>query len=157
LRNASLAALIEQCRSGLEAERSLLERMQGIAVRQHETTAQVADIVELQRATDQREALTSEWTSIEQQIRPALERLMREQAQARQLPGFSQAIALRQMVAEMVEDILETDHHSLRALEQIVAARRAAAHAAEQAETTLAAYARMATRPPRATLVNSRG
>jgi len=45
----------------------------------------------------------------------------------------------------------------VRALAQIVGARRAAAHEAEQAEATLAAYARAAMRPRTATLVNGRG
>ena len=64
-------------------------------------------------------------------------------------------------VARMVTEIADIDRESIRALEHIVAIRRAAAHAAEQAETTLAAYGRAVGRAgaPRRTavLVDRRG
>ena len=49
------------------------------------------------------------------------------------------------------------DGDSIRALEQIVEARRIAAQATEQGEATLAAYGRVIAFPPAATLVDRRG
>jgi hypothetical protein len=153
---AELGALIEQCGLGLDAELVLLVRLQDIVVRQHETT-QIGDIAGLQRAADQRDALTSELMAVERQVRPAYERLTRAPAAASRPKGFDHAVALRLTFERMVNDILGIDRESIRALEQIVAARRTAAHAAEQAETTLTAYGRVAAPPPTATLVNRRG
>jgi hypothetical protein len=161
VRGAELAALIEQYRTGLEAELVLIVRLQGVAQRQHEATA-IGDIDALQSAADQRDTLTSELLTIGQQIRPLHERLMHERTAALPLPGYSHAISLHQTVTQMVRDILDTDRESIRALEVIVEARRTAArtaaHAAEQVEATLAAYSRtVAAPPPVATLLNRTG
>ena len=152
---ADLAGLLEQYRAGLESELILLVQLQEIAASQHALT-QTADIDALQLATDRRDVLTANLMKIEEHMRPLRDRLTRDGA-APQLPGFNHAAALYQTTARMVADVLETDGHSVRALAQIVGARRAAAHEAEQAEATLAAYARAAMRPRTATLVNGRG
>ncbi|MEP7305628.1 MAG: hypothetical protein ABJA98_08935 [Acidobacteriota bacterium] len=153
---ADLAAVLEQYRAGLESELILLVHLQKIAARQHEMT-QSADIDALQRATDRRDTLTADLMKVEDQMRPLRDRLTRDQASAQQLPGFDHAVALYQTIARMVAEVLETDGHSVRALAQIVGARRAAVQDAEQAEATLAAYGRAAVRPRTATLVNRRG
>jgi hypothetical protein len=152
---SDLAALLEQYRAGLESELIVLVHLQEVADRQHEMT-QSADIDALQRATDRRDVLTADLMKIEDQLRPLRDRLTRDRA-AHQLPGFNHAAALYQTIARMVADVLETDGRSVRALAEIVGARRAAAHEAEQAEATLAAYGRAAVRPRTATLVNRRG
>jgi hypothetical protein len=95
--------------------------------------------------------------AIEQEIRPIREQLSRARTQARRLPGFAHVASLHETTARIVKDILDTDRDSIRALEQIVASRRMAAQALEQAESTLAAYSRVTTPPPAATLVNRRG
>ncbi len=151
-----LTALIDQYRVGLEAELVLLGRLQGIAARQHETT-EAADIETLQRASDERDALMSGMMAIEQEIRPIREQLSRARTAARSLPGFARVADLHETTARMVKDILDTDRDSIRALEDIVASRRMAAQALEQAASTLNAYNRIATPPPAATLVNRRG
>jgi len=129
--------------------------LQEIASGQHEMTRS-ADIDALQCATDRRDALTADLMKVEDRMRPLRDRLTRDRT-AHELPGFNHAAALYQTIARMIADVLETDGHSIRALAQIVGARRAAAHEAEQAEATLAAYGRAAVRPRMATLVNRRG
>jgi hypothetical protein len=155
-----LSTLIETYRTDLESELVLIVRLQSVAARQHEATA-LADIEGLQRAATERDTLTAELMTIEDQLRPLQQRLTRERTAALRLPGFNHAVSLHQTVAQMVKDILETDRDSIRVLEQIVTARRAAARtaadSAEQAEATLIAYGRMAVAPPMATLVNRRG
>jgi hypothetical protein len=149
-------ALIEQYRSALEAKLERLVALRAVAARQLATT-EAADIDALSLVGDQRQALTSELVALEQQIRVVQERLKREQT-AHRLPGFDRAVSLQQTVGEMVRDILETDRGSVRALEHIVADRRAATQAAEQAEATLAAYARILVVPPsKASLLNRSG
>lgn len=151
-----LPTIIEQYRLGLDAELALLQRLQKIAGRQLETTA-AQDIDALQRAADERETLMSGLMAVEQQIRGSREELVRARDEVRRLPGFSHVVALHETVAGIVKGILETDHDSIRALEQIVEARRIAAQAAEQGEATLAAYGRVIAFPPAATLVDRRG
>lgn len=151
-----LGALIEQYRVGLDAELALLQRLQKIADRQRETT-EAQDIEALHRAADERETLMSGLMTVEQQIRGGREELGRARDEARRLPGFTRVVALHRTVAGIVRDILETDRDSIRALEQIIEARRIAAQVAEQGESTLAAYGRVIAFPPAATLVNRTG
>lgn len=151
-----LSALIEQYRAGLEAELVLLGRLQDIAARQRQTT-DVADIEALQRAADERDGLMSGLVAIEQDVRPVREQLSRARTAARRLPGFAHVAGLHEITARIVKNILKTDGDSIRALEQIVASRRLAAQALEQAQSTLAAYGREMVSPAAATLVNRTG
>jgi hypothetical protein len=151
-----LPTIIEQYRLGLDAEMALLQRLRKIADRQRDTTA-AQDIDALQRAADERETLMSGLMAVEQQIRGSREELVRARDEVRRLPGFGHVVALHETVAGIVKNILETDGDSIRALEQIVEARRIAAQAAEQGEATLAAYGRVIAFPPAATLVDRRG
>jgi hypothetical protein len=155
--STDLVALIEQYRTGLEAKRVLLLRLQDVALDQQKTTETV-DVDQLQRVADERDALTSGFVAITERIRPAHERLTREKSAALRLPSYHHLVDLQQTVDRMVKDILEIDQDSIRALEQIVADRRAATLAAEQAEATLAAYARMIVPAPTSPrLLNRRG
>jgi hypothetical protein len=95
--------------------------------------------------------------AIEHQVRPIREHLSHERTAARSLPGFAHVVGLHETTARIVKEVLDTDRDSIRALEQTVAARRLAAQAIEQAESTLAAYRRVTTQPPAATLVNRTG
>ena len=133
-----LAGLLEEYRAGLESQLILLVHLQEIAARQHETT-KIADIDALKRAADRRDALTADLMAIEQQLRPLRDRLTREPEAARHLPGFSHAVALYQTIARMVADVLETDGHSIRALQ---GCRRSPRRVHEADRATLAAAAR---------------
>jgi len=151
-----LGALIEQYRVGLEAQMVLLGQLEAIATRQRDSTL-TNDLAALQRGADQRDALISGLMAIDQDVRPIRETLSRERARARHLPGFVHVATLHEAAARIVSDILESDRDSIRALEQIVSARRLAAQAVEHAESTLAAYSRVTAIPPAATLVNRTG
>jgi len=152
-----LAALLDQYRVGLEAELVLLRRLQEVASRQHAATTEREDIEALQRAADERDRLMAGLVAIDQRIGDARERLARARDQVRRLPGVEEVVSLHKTVCEIISAILDTDRDSIRALEQVVAARRLAAQTLEQAESTLAAYGRVAIPPPAATLVNRRG
>jgi hypothetical protein len=151
-----LGVLIEQYRVGLDAELALLGRLEAIAARQRDTST-ASDIPALQRAADERDALMSGLMAIEDDVRPIREALSKARMAARRLPGFAHVAELHEAAARMVKDILEADRDSIRALEQIVSARRVAAQAVEHAEATLAAYGRVTAAPAAATLVNRTG
>jgi hypothetical protein len=153
---AELAALIEQYRVGLDAELVLLHRLERVAARQRDRS-EASDIDSLQLAADERDALMSGLMAIEQEVKPVRDRLTSLRATARKLPGFAHVAELHESAAKIVKEILETDQDSMRALREIVEARRVAAQALEHGEATLAAYGRASAAPPAATLVDRRG
>jgi hypothetical protein len=73
------------------------------------------------------------------------------------LPGYGEAVKLHREAIALVSGILTTDGESLDALAAAERARRETARAMEQGETTLAAYRRVMTALPGATLVDRRG
>jgi hypothetical protein len=150
-----LATWIEQYRQGLEAELVLLRRLQSIAVRQRETS-RASDVEGVQRLVDERDSLMSGVMAIEHEVRGLREQLSAERDAVRRLPGFAHVAKLHGQAEAIVKEILDTDRDSIRAMEQIVLSRRAAAQSVEQGATTLAAYRRLVA-PPTATLVNRRG
>ena len=152
----SSAQTLEQYRRGLEAEQVLLHRLQDVARRQRDGSL-AADIDALNRAADERDRLMAGMVAIEHQLGPVRDALRRARPTLQRLRAFRDVAALHTTVGRMIEETLETDQDSIRALEEVVAARRLASHAVEQGESTLAAYGRMATPPPAATLVNRRG
>jgi len=151
-----LGALIEQYRVGLEAELVILRRLEALADHTRKTT-EASDIPTAHRTADERDSLMSGLMAIEQDVRPVREALSRDRGKARHLPGFAHVAEMHETAARMVTTILETDRASILALEQIVAERRAAAQAMDNARSTLAAYSRVTARPPAATLVNRTG
>ncbi len=148
--------VLEQYRKGLEAELSLLQQLHDCAGRQH-AASRAGDIDEVHRANDERDRLMAGLVAIEVQVAPIRDALRGMRHQARRLTAFHDVAALHAEVGRMISATLETDRGSIKALEEIVAARKLAAGALEQGETTLAAYGRLATPPPAATLVNRRG
>lgn len=153
---SELQAALVQYRAGLEAELVLLRRLEEVANRQKATSAR-EDMAALQLAADERETLMSGLLHIEQEIRPHRDLLSREKDVARQLAAFEEVAELHRTVTGIVKAILATDQDSIRALEQIVEAKRIAAKAAEHGEATLAAYGRVIAFPPSSQLVNRRG
>jgi hypothetical protein len=151
-----LAALVDQYRAGLEAEIVILRRLEQTAARQRQaTTAQ--DLTALHRAADDRDGLMAALVNIEGQLREVRQTLSASRDEARHQPGYSDAVALHSEAIALVSRILRTDGESLDALAAAELARRDAARAVEQGETTLAAYRRVMTTLPGATLVDRRG
>jgi uncharacterized protein YhaN len=151
-----LATRLEQYRLALDAQLALLGRLRAIALRQ-EALASGNDKQALELAADERDGLMAGVLAIEHEIQEVRTLLASERAAVQRLPGFADLVALHQRVTDTVAEVLETDRDSIRALEQVMAARRMAAQALEHGESTLAAYSRLATQPPSATLVNRRG
>ena len=151
-----LVALIEQYRAGLEAELVILRKLELTAANQKEASA-VQDFGALNRAADERDGLMAALVNIEGQLRVVRQTLSNSREEARHLPGYPEAVILHREAIALVTRILNTDGESLDALAAAELARREAVRAMEQGETTLAAYRRVMTTLPGATLVDRRG
>jgi hypothetical protein len=151
-----LVALIEQYRAGLEAELVILRRLEQTAARQREASA-AQDLAALNRAADDRDSLMAALVNIEGQLRVVRQTLSASREEARHLSGYAEAVKLHREAITLVTGILNTDGESLDALAAAELARRETARAVEQGETTLAAYRRVMTALPGATLVDRRG
>jgi hypothetical protein len=151
-----LVALIEQYRAGLEAELIILRKLEQTAARQREASS-IQDFSALNRAADERDELMAALVNIEGQLRVVRQTLSTSRDEARHLPGYAEAVTLHREAIALVTGILNTDDASLDALAAAERARRETARAMEQGETTLAAYRRVMTALPGATLVNRRG
>jgi hypothetical protein len=151
-----LVALIEQYRAGLEAELVILRRLEQTAARQREASA-AQDLAALNRAADDRDGLMAALVNIEGQLRVVRQTLSASREEARHQTGYAEAVKLHREAIALVTGILNTDSESLDALAAAELARRETARAVEQGETTLAAYRRVMTALPGATLVDRRG
>jgi hypothetical protein len=151
-----LVALIEQYRAGLEAELVILRKLEHTAAHQRAASA-AQDFGALNRAADERDGLMAALVNIEGQLRVVRQTLSGSREEARHLPGYAEAVTLHREAIVLVSGILNTDGESLDALAAAELARRETARAVEQGETTLAAYRRVMTALPGATLVDRRG
>jgi hypothetical protein len=151
-----LVALIEQYRAGLDAELIILRKLEQTAARQREASSS-QDFSALNRAADERDELMAALVNIEGQLRVVRQTLSASRDEARHLPGYGEAVKLHRDAIALVSGILNTDGESLDALAAAERARREIARAMEQGETTLAAYRRVMTALPGATLVDRRG
>jgi hypothetical protein len=150
-----LAALLDQYCMGLEAEIALLKRLEQVAARQRAVSSS-EDLAGFTGIADERDRLMAGLVAIEQEVRALRDRLTPVQDDVRELPAFEVAVHLHRAAVGMVANILQTDQGSLQALAEAESARRAAARALENGETTLAAYRRLAATPPHATLVSKK-
>jgi hypothetical protein len=151
-----LVALIDQYRAGLEAEIVILRRLEQTSARQREASA-ADDLRALHRAADDRDSLMAALVNIEGELRVVRQTLSKSREEARHLPGYAEAVRLHREAIALVSGILKTDEESVEALAAAELARRETARAMEQGETTLAAYRRVMTALPGATLVDRRG
>lgn len=151
-----LATLIDQYRSGLEAEIVILHRLQHVSARQREAAAS-QDLDALNRASDERDGLMAGLVNIEGQLREVRQTLSKRRKEARGVTGYREAVELHSRAMSLVGEILKTDEDSTEALAKAEQVRRDAARAVEQGETTLSAYRRVMNAPPGATLVDRRG
>jgi hypothetical protein len=141
-----LARLIDLWHAGLEAERTVLRQLEHIAEMQRDVTA-ARDFDAFHVAADTRDRLTRSLVTLEEGVRPIRQTLEAHVERAKDLPGFSGAVALHQQTATQVARILATDRSSLESLAEAEVARRAVLGSLERGETTLAAY-RRALSPP---------
>jgi hypothetical protein len=151
-----LPELVDQYRAGLEAEIAILRRLQRISAEQREA-AGIHDMDAFNQAADERDRLMAALVNVEGPLRTVRHTLSESRSEARLLPGYQEAVDLHGEALALASGILKTDDESVESLAKAELARRDAARAVEQGETTLAAYRRVMTAPPGATLVDRRG
>jgi hypothetical protein len=157
VRLSELAPLVSQYRAGLEAEMVLLRRLDVLSSQQREV-AQSGDVDRLNAITEERNRLMTTLVTIEHDLKPVRQELLRARPQLDGIVEFREVVQMHREAAEMVSAIMNFDRVSLDALKEAEIARRTAAQSLEQGESTLAAYRRVvnpALEP--ATLVNRRG
>jgi hypothetical protein len=156
MNDGQLSTLIDQYRSGLDAEMALLRRIQQASHRQRDA-ASAHDLEALNRASDERDSLMAGLVEIEDQLRHVRKTLSEQRKEARNLPGYREMVELHGRATDLANDILKSDEEATAALEKAEQVRRDTARAMEQGETTLSAYRRVMSAPPGAALVDRRG
>jgi hypothetical protein len=152
-----LPQLVAHYRAGLEAEMTLLHRLEALASQQRETSQQ-GDMAALEALADRRDAVMAGLVRIEHELKPVRSALLEHRRHLDAIPEFGEVAALHESAALLIEQIVSVDRTSLQALKQAEQARRFAAQALEQGESTLAAYRRVVAPPPTgASLVNRKG
>jgi hypothetical protein len=136
---------------------ALLRRIDALSTEQREI-ARAGGLERLLPITEERDRLMAALVQIEHGLKPIRAKLADATAALAHDPQFHQVAALHREAADLAEAILTSDRHSVDALKAAELARRSAAQALEQGESTLAAYRRVVT--PSLTspaLVNRRG
>jgi hypothetical protein len=152
-----LPPLVAQYRAGLEAEMTLLHRLEVLAARQRETSEQ-GDFDALTLLSDQRDHVMAGLVTIEHELKPIRMALLEYRRTLEDIEEFRSVAALHRQAAELVERIVTQDRDSLDALKEAELARRFAAQALGQSESTLAAYRRVVAPPVGGpNLVNRKG
>jgi hypothetical protein len=152
-----LPPLVAQYRAGLEAEMTLLHRLESLAARQRETSER-GDFDALAAVTDQRDHVMAGLVTIEHELKPIRMALLEHRRTLDDIDEFRDVAALHRQAAELVERIVTQDRDSLDALKEAELARRFAAQSLGQGESTLAAYRRVVAPPVGGpNLVNRKG
>ncbi len=152
-----LPPLVAQYRAGLEAEMTLLHRLEALATRQREVSEQ-GDLATLASVSDERDRVMAGLVRIEHELRPVRSLLLEHRLALDDIHEFSDVAALHQDAAALVERVVTDDRGSLNALKEAELARRFAAQSLEQGESTLAAYRRVISPPLHgSSLVNRKG
>jgi hypothetical protein len=149
--------LVAQYRAGLEAEMTLLHRLQMLAAEQREASEQ-NDLQGLSLVSDDRDRVMAGLVRIEHELKPIRKVLHEHRRSLEAMQEFRDVKALHKTAAALIERVVNEDRSSLDALKQAERARRFEAQALEQSESTLAAYRRVvAPHVPGASLVSRKG
>jgi hypothetical protein len=151
-----LAGTISGYRAGLEAELSLLRRLQRLADEQHEAMLR-DDIGLLAAIGDEREWVMASLVEVEHQIKPLRQALASALDQAATTHGFDEVIALHRAAGRLVSSIMTADQGTMQALRGAEVTRRLAAQTVEKGTTTLAAYRRVVAPRTRSAIVDAKG
>jgi hypothetical protein len=146
MNHQELPQFVAQYRAGLEAEMTLLHRLEWLALRQRETSEQ-GDLEGLALVTDQRDRVMAGLVTIEHELKPIRMALLEFRKSLDDVGGFQEVAAMHREAAELVERIVTSDRSSLDALKEAELARRFASQALGQGESTLAAYRRVVAPP----------
>jgi hypothetical protein len=152
-----LPPLVAQYRAGLEAEMTLLHRLESLAARQRETSEH-GDLEGLANVSDQRDHVMAGLVTIEHELKPIRMALLEYRRTLEDIDEFQDVAALHREAAGLVERIVTQDRNSLEALKDAELARRFASQSLGQSESTLAAYRRVVAPPVGGpNLVNRKG
>jgi hypothetical protein len=152
-----LPQLVAQYRAGLEAEMTLLHRLESIAAEQR-TASEQSDLETLSLVSDQRDRVMAGLVRIEAELKPIRKLLHEHRRELEPLAEFRDVKTLHKTAAALIDRVVNEDRVSLDALKQAERARRFAAQSIEQGESTLAAYRRVvAPHVPGASLLNRKG
>jgi hypothetical protein len=152
-----LPQFVAQYRAGLEAEMTLLHRLEVLATRQRETSEQ-GDLEALAVVSDQRDRVMAGLVTIEHELKPIRMALLEHRKKLDAIPDFQEVATLHREAAEMVDRIVSSDRVALDKLKEAELARRFAAQSLGQGESTLAAYRRVVAPPlSGASLVSRKG
>ena len=155
--HADLPQLVAHYRAGLEAELTLLHRLETLAAQQRETSEQ-GDLEALALVSDQRDRVMAGLVQIEHELKPVRTLLLEYRRALHDIHEFQDVAALHHSAAALIERIVSDDRGSLTALKEAEQARRFAAQSIEQGESTLAAYRRVVAPPlSGSSLVNRKG
>jgi len=138
--------LLEQYRSGLNAELQLLRQLSTLALQQRAST-ESREFERLATEGDVRDRVTHELVALEEGLADLRHRIGAVRALAASLPAYQAIVSLRREAADLVSKVLSVDQESLKALSDGETARRAALASLEKGETTLAAYRKVLTPP----------
>lgn len=152
-----LPQLVTQYRAGLEAEMTLLRRLEALACEQRRAS-ESGDMEALAAASDQRDTVMAGLVRIEHELKPVRKVLHENRRTLEPLPAFRDVKALHDAAAALIDRVVNDDRNSLDALKQAERARRFAVQALEQGESTLAAYRRVvAPEVPGASILDRKG
>jgi hypothetical protein len=141
-----LAALVSQYRAGLEAEVTLLHQLEALAKRQRELAAG-GDLTGVPETVDARDRVMARLVAVEHELKPIRTTLADHRSALEHLPGYEDVAREHQEAGALVATILAADQEAREALREAEEARRFAARAVEQGESTLAAYRRVVAPP----------
>jgi hypothetical protein len=154
---ADLERALEDYRTGLQREVSLLETLASLAATQQEATL-AGDADGLLAASARREAVMQHLLEVDNDLRPRRTMLADALDETRALPGATTVATLHGIAQRHVRDILAIDVQTRASLERSENGRREAAHALDAAEATLAAYRKvLSPASPRSGIVDKRG
>jgi hypothetical protein len=154
---SELAPLLVQYRAGLEAEMILLRRLDALSLEQRDVATN-GPLDRLVPITEARERLMAALVQIEAGLKPVRLQLAESRDRLAGLEEFRELTRLHREAADLATAILSADRESVDALKRAELARRSAAQALEQGESTLAAYRRVVTPPLTSpALVDKRG
>lgn len=151
----ALAALVAQYQAGLDAELTLLTRLEAIAGRQHHAGA-ANDLDSFHLAADERDRVMEGLLAVEHGLIPIRKTIMEHRSALAGAPAFESVAALHRHTAQRVAAIVAGDDRTLESFRRAERARRSAMQALDQGEQTLAAYRRVVAPAPEVSALISR-
>jgi hypothetical protein len=151
----ALDLLLGQYQAGLDAELTLLSRLEHLAHEQERAGA-AEDLDSFHDTADQRDRVMESLLAVERQLVPVRRTLLEHRHTLAGNPVFEAVAALHRHTAQRVAAIVACDERTMASLRQVEQSRRVALQAVEQGEQTLAAYRRVIAPAPETSALFSR-